>query len=273
MRIHLSEEDERLICDKYNNGIPGSWLSAEYGVDPSRIYKVLDKHSIPRNKTAYNASRRKPNLNKRLFSVEQELEITDKYTQGTSASVLSKDFNCNLKTILEIVRRNGGVVRERGAELTNPTEEQIATIISLFDAGKSRTYIAGAMNSSVSVISRILINLGYNLDTKRLMGKDSKVWKGGRIVTDGGYVSVIMSIDHPFAQEMRTRAGYCLEHRLVMAEHLNRPLERHETVHHINGDKQDNRIENLQLRSGNHGKGVRYICVDCGSHNVKEIEF
>jgi hypothetical protein len=76
----------------------------------------------------------------------------------------------------------------------------------------------------------------------------------------GGYIDVWVSKDG--------RHFVAPEHRLVMEEYLGRTLRDDETVHHINGVRSDNRIENLQLRVGQHGKSVAMCCADCGSQNL-----
>ena len=48
-----------------------------------------------------------------------------------------------------------------------------------------------------------------------------------------------------------------LEHRWIMEDYIGRELLRHENVHHINGDKLDNRIENLELWSTSQPRGQR----------------
>jgi len=81
--------------------------------------------------------------------------------------------------------------------------------------------------------------------------------------TNDGYIAVFVNNNGNSYYVTR-------EHRLIMEEYLERLLRDDETVHHINGIKNDNRIENLELRTGHHGEGVRRRCRKCGSCDIEE---
>jgi hypothetical protein len=74
----------------------------------------------------------------------------------------------------------------------------------------------------------------------------------GYIIRHGGYVTLHLP-NHPLAN----KTGTVYEHRLVMAEHIGRWLNKNENVHHKNGNRKDNRIKNLELWSTAQPAGQR----------------
>jgi hypothetical protein len=105
-------------------------------------------------------------------------------------------------------------------------------------------------------------------------GPEHKRWKGGRTRAkrDNDYYVRVRKPNHPYAQN-----GYVYEHRLVMEKHLGRYLTPKEDVHHINGIKHDNRIENLELvTDSEHSRfhstkdKTNRFCVSCGSKKTSQ---
>ena len=87
-------------------------------------------------------------------------------------------------------------------------------------------------------------NWNYTSDTRKVSKKDGYAW-------------------------VKVEDKWVPEHRVIMQNKLNRSLQKHESVHHINGVRDDNREENLELWIG----GIRYgqratdiKCHNCGEH-------
>jgi hypothetical protein len=99
----------------------------------------------------------------------------------------------------------------------------------------------------------------------QMNGRRANNFKGRLLISRGYFVLYIPT--HPFS----TKRGYVLEHRLVMEKILGRYLSKDEEVHHINGTKTDNRIENLQLISPSDHMKLHMKGNDHGKFNKKDM--
>ena len=103
-------------------------------------------------------------------------------------------------------------------------------------------------------------------------GKEHRLWKPKQ-KNGEGYVLLSLEVltpeDKMLALPMARSAGHeskhlvVLEHRFVLAKKIGRTLTRAETVHHINGRRDDNRTENLELWVGKHPPGIRAGDIEC----------
>jgi hypothetical protein len=129
---------------------------------------------------------------------------------------------------------------------------QFSVIASLYESGLSCPDIAGRYGVNPSSVQSALERGGVTLrppwvdaakkNTGR-RGPMNKNFTGERKIYHG--YAWLYFPNHP----ARNKAGYILEHRAIVEESLQRLLEEHEHVHHINGDRLDNRRENLQVLS------------------------
>lgn len=208
---------------------------------------------------------------RRRFSPEQDRELAQEYLAGATTAKLAEKHGCNLLTVRDAILRAGATMRRRGGVIA-PFSRAPAfrlKVKAMWDRGMTQTAIGEALECSQGLVSRVLVR---HFGIKCKSGGDRHGgWKGGKSTNAQGYVLVLIPHDHRFAS-MRSTTGYVLEHRLVMAEYLGRPLLPHETVHHKDTDKTHNQIENLQLRIGKHGQGACYRCSDCGSTRLEPVE-
>lgn len=179
----------------------------------------------------------------------QKKEIANRYQAGESGRQLSEAFKVSESTISRYIQGRGMHMSRR----KKFTSSEQLLILKLWPEGYSTHYIMQKLGlKNDKSVRTFLLDRGYQLERRYKSVITRRIGKRG-------YAYI------------RQEKGWALEHRVVMSRYLGRPLEPHETVHHKNGDRADNRLENLQLRSGNHGQGVVHQCRTCGSHDIVAV--
>jgi hypothetical protein len=96
------------------------------------------------------------------------------------------------------------------------------------------------LNLGKTIPQSVRNKISKSLKGQNLMDKNGN-WKGGKFTRKDGYV-FIYSPYHPH----RNIEGYVMEHRLVIEQAINRFLKPTEIIHHINHNRSDNRLDNLE---------------------------
>ena len=134
----------------------------------------------------------------------------------------------------------------KGHKLTEETKRKISLALKgKVISAESRKKQSEARIKGIKDGTIIIWNKGKKGLQKGKSGDTNPNWQWGRYEDKNGYIWVRIA-NHPGVNKMNQIA----EHRLVMSEHLGRQLESYESVHHKNGIKSDNRIENLQVVVG-----------------------
>lgn len=249
----FTDEQRAEILAAYEGGESVRSIGARYGCSGQTVHQWVIR---PSHLFA-------PGEKKQRYTPAQKREMVTRYEAGESLGALGRAFGCEAANVRYVLKRRGVTIRPPGRE--KPSPETLALVRERREAGASHLEIANELGVRKHTVLTWCRQMGLPRDPSA-SGPEHPSWRGGRYVKDG-YVLVWVDPTDPMAS-MAWPNGYVPEHRLVMARWLGRPLRSDETVHHRGPDKQDNRLEMLQLRQGAHGKGIRAECLDCGSLNI-----
>ncbi len=176
-------------------------------------------------------------------SEEESRQIAESYQRTRSTALTAQELHLSIRRVQGLLKRqgfaltgsHGGACYYRQAEIEQWASE-----------GVSLSEMARRIGTKHQLVKKFL--LAYKIPYKpyRQAMENNTFWRGGRIVDYDGYV-LIKTPEHPH----KDRHGYVREHRLVVEQVLGRYLLPTEVVHHIDGNRQNNTPENLEVYSSN----------------------
>lgn len=258
-------EFEALAVRLYRRLRSSSKVASRLQIGSSSVWRILDRNGV--KLPARGSEQAHAGIIR--FKGKSAAAVVAAYLAGEPMKALRRKYRCSDGAIRNAVTRAGGEIRPEGGvnRARKWTAAEKDEICQLYTNGWTQTQIAIRFRTNQPKVSKILISAGAAVREQFARGERHGSWNGGKHVLDGGYVGILVDRSDPLFCMARAN-HYVPEHRLVVARSLNRPLTRRESVHHINGNVKDNRLENLQLRQGKHGTGTIARCADCGSHNI-----
>jgi len=251
----LTLDEDQIVQMYREQRMTGVEIAAQLGLGATTVMRVLHRNGIVPHR----------DQRERLYGsriVDREQEIVDQYRSGRTMTAIATDLGVDRATVHYALKRRGEPLRHYKPAVKAPTAEQRERAVDLREQGWTIEEIGKELHVAPRKISRILKEEGALPLTS---------YRDHKPRVQDGYVLVWISPQDPMSS-MAHDNGYVMQHRLVVARALGRPLRPEETVHHINGHKDDNRPENLQLRQGKHGRGVVMTCNACGSHDIAAVE-
>jgi len=204
----------------------------------------------------------------------REQEIVRLYEQGESSSTLAKMLGVRRQVVCRFLSKAGKlrtlsesarIAHQRGRFADGYLHRRkldYDRVVQLYQRGMSCQEVADETGYTRGAVARVIKKVGVvrsQADALKLAQDKgrwaSTYWKGRRYKTEKGYIMVRLKPDD-FFYSMANKNGYVPEHRLVMAQHLGRCLHSWEIVHHKDGNKQNNALDNLQIVSDGGHKQV-----------------
>lgn len=155
----------------------------------------------------------------------------------------------NVITAAKILREKGintnknGRIKEK--TMHGMTDDEFKNyLMNEYNSGLNRKEIGQKLGVSASCIGKYFRKYGIKTRTKSELASGNKNhnWRGGKRTVKEGYV-LVYAPDHPNCH----KDGTMYEHQIIMEKYIGRLLKKGEVVHHINGNRSDNRMENLML--------------------------
>lgn len=172
------------------------------------------------------------------YGFNRDMLIDLHYGKNLSVTEIAKIYNCHRDSVRLAMKRNG--IEPRG-KIKKPLSDDLKSnlIILYVEQNLSTRTIGKILGKSHDYVSDKLKEIGILVDDRitALQSERNPDWKGGKTI-EQGYEKISSIALNP--SRKRT-------HQIVMENYIGRELREDEVVHHIDGNKLNNNINNLAL--------------------------